>query len=47
LVGKDVVKSIVDELVALIVGDGVITREPDTAILLIIIVSNLFERELI
>jgi hypothetical protein len=47
LIGKYVVKSIVDELVALIVGDGVITREPNAAILLIVRMRNLFERELI
>jgi len=33
--------------VALIVGDGIITREPNASIVLIIIVRNVFERELI
>jgi len=47
LIGKDVAKSIVDELVALIVRYGVISREPNAAILLIIIVRDFFEWELI
>jgi hypothetical protein len=47
LIGKYVVKSIVDELVTLIVRHGIIPGEPDASIVLIVGVRNLLERELI
>jgi hypothetical protein len=47
LIGKYVIKSIVDELVTLRVRHGIIPREPDASIVLIVRVSNLLERELV